>query len=179
MTDLEADVEDPNEISDDEDLEIREIEEAELVTQTNGPRPARVANGEYQNTTNTADDTLAETTAVQLSLRDDHALTPSVTATSDPTNASTNASSTLLDRRGAPQMSSPFSLSESRTAPVNPERIEYLRPITPTEPLVVDSNLPATSLQTPTTDQLVPDGPMTPTNNAGPFVFDGSAGRAS
>jgi hypothetical protein len=24
-----------------------------------------------------------------------------------------------------------------------------------------------------------PDGPMTPRNDAGPFVFDGSAGRAS
>lgn len=27
------------------------------------------------------------------------------------------------------------------------------------------------------TDNFTHDGPMTPTNNAGPFVFDGSAGR--
>jgi len=32
---------------------------------------------------------------------------------------------------------------------------------------------------TPGAIELLADGPMTPTNNAGPFVFDGSAGRTA
>ena len=56
---------------------------------------------------------------------------------------------------------------------------QFLRPITPTEPLDATVNVDSAHGQTPTMDMLVREGPMTPTNTAGPFVFDGSAGRAS
>lgn len=63
-------------------------------------------------------------------------------------------------------------------------RTANLRPITPTQPNLRDvDTLPNNSAParetTPTGADLVSDGPMTPTNNAGPFVFDGSAGRAA
>lgn len=54
----------------------------------------------------------------------------------------------------------------------------YLRPITPTQSLF--GNGDHLNRDTIMGDGLTPGselGPMTPTNNAGPFVFDGSAGR--
>lgn len=56
----------------------------------------------------------------------------------------------------------------------------YLRPITPTEPIIQDDVTPNGSPSALAAGvDLANDGPMTPTNNAGPFVFDGSAGRAA
>ena len=80
----------------------------------------------------------------------------------------------------------------------------YLRPITPTAPLTVDNDITSAGaattdypngrfvrpgqggsdnigrVSTPrTTEKFVVDGPITPTNSAGPFVFDGSAGRSA
>ena len=99
---------------------------------------------------------------------------------------------TLLSRRNARRVSPPY---VHRIGEPIPERSEdtsssssnfqdYLRPITPTQPLMPDdestpNNEFASALRTsPPLDILMSDGPMTPTNNAGPFVFDGSAGRA-
>lgn len=59
------------------------------------------------------------------------------------------------------------------------------RPITPTQPNLRDVDVtppndsPHARETTPMGADLASDGPMTPTNNAGPFVFDGSAGRAA
>lgn len=107
-------------------------------------------------------------------------LPPLTSTSSDPvngTNASTNGSSlsaNLLSRRGARRISPPFPpITETRSLSGS----AHLRPITPTQIFSGDS-LDEASLRTPTTDMLIHDGPMTPTNNAGPFVFDGSAGRA-
>lgn len=64
-------------------------------------------------------------------------------------------------------------------------RTANLRPFTPTQPNLRDVDItppndsPPARETTPTGADLVSDGPMTPTNNAGPFVFDGSAGRAA
>lgn len=56
----------------------------------------------------------------------------------------------------------------------------YLRPITPTDPVLREDVTPNGSPSALGTGaDLTNDGPMTPTNNAGPFVFDGSAGRAA
>lgn len=62
-----------------------------------------------------------------------------------------------------------------------PEFSNYLRPITPTESMSQDQNITPNGSPSgqDATELLVSDGPMTPTNNAGPFVFDGSAGRAA
>lgn len=63
-------------------------------------------------------------------------------------------------------------------------RTSNLRPITPTQPNLRDvvtppNDSPPARETTPTGADLASYGPMTPTNNAGPFVFDGSAGRAA
>lgn len=115
-----------------------------------------------------------------LSIREDIHRTPSLTTSSDLTSGP-NAHSGLLTRRGARRISPPLlATSEQPSIETSSGHIEYLRPITPTEPLMGDDEINESSLRTPTTtDMLVNDGPMTPTNNAGPFVFDGSAGRAS
>lgn len=67
----------------------------------------------------------------------------------------------------------------------NTRRTANLRPITPTQPnlrgidVTPPNDSPPARETTPTGADLASDGPMTPTNNAGPFVFDGSAGRAA
>ena len=82
---------------------------------------------------------------------------------------------------------SPFSPSAfGHTSEQNPTLGNLLRPITPTQPVVEDEEMasdgesPLEHASTPNASELlISDGPMTPTNNAGPFVFDGSAGRAA
>ncbi|KAL8793950.1 MAG: hypothetical protein Q9195_003463 [Heterodermia aff. obscurata] len=100
----------------------------------------------------------------------------------------------LLSRRAARRISPPegslgngshFSASPFRgTDEQNPTFGHYLRPITPTQPLMQDEEIASNGGSPPVqlsgsnaTEMLIADGPMTPTNNAGPFVFDGSAGR--
>lgn len=113
-----------------------------------------------------------------LTIRNGTNSTPQLARASDPISG-LNLSSDLLVRRGARRISPPLTParehlnSEARSIPV-----QYLRPITPSQPLLGDEGLNESSLRTPTmTDHFTHDGPMTPTNNAGPFVFDGSAGR--
>ena len=126
--------------------------------------------------TNGSDEALAHSTSRLLAVADDHHLTPPISASSDSTNSIPND---LLARRGANRISPPFQPAQDQTAiRTISGQIQYLRPITPTEPLM-GLDMSGTSLSTPTTEQLVSDGPMTPTNTAGPFVFDGSAGRAA
>ena len=62
-----------------------------------------------------------------------------------------------------------------------PTPTPYLRPITPTQPLMGEEGFSPDDQSHPhlmPVDSVTSDGPMTPTNSAGPFVFDGSAGRA-
>ena len=120
---------------------------------------------------------LSNTTSRLLSVRDESHLTPSVTTSSDPTNGA-NTAPGLLTRRGARRVCPPFPPAGDQTASKSASgAVHFLRPITPTQPLLGNRNLSESALRTPTTDMLIHDGPMTPTNNAGPFVFDGSAGR--
>ena len=102
-------------------------------------------------------------------------LPPIKSSSSNPVNGS-NASDSLLSRRGARRVSPPFTTAtESRSSPGSTQSVQYLRPITPPP---MGTGMDESSMRTPTTEMLIHDGPMTPTNNAGPFVFDGSAGRA-
>ena len=97
---------------------------------------------------------------------------------------------TILSRRNARRVSPPYAQSipewvEDPSTP-SPDFQNYLRPITPSQPLISDRTSSASEefpldLSTSTPQGMlvsINDGPMTPTNNAGPFVFDGSAGRA-
>ena len=106
-----------------------------------------------------------------LSTQEGDNISPSMTTATDPSDNVT-PSSNLLDRRNA-------AVTEQGGIRMPSEHIQYLRPITPPQPQMEDGNLDRPKLHTPTMDMLVSEGPMTPTNTAGPFVFDGGAGRAS
>ena len=172
ITDLEADIEDPEDGNWEEENGTESSPEM-ISTRDNSDlvleREVRVVDGE--------DEGLSNTTSRLLSVRDDSHFTPSVITSSDTTDSGDTAQG-LLTRRGARRISPPFSRTGDRSASKSTSGpLQFLRPITPTQPLLGTEDLNESALRTPTTDMLVRDGPMTPTNNAGPFVFDGSAGR--
>lgn len=175
VTDLEADVDDALEDNwEEEGYGASSDLDLSLMGAANGT----IAEGEEMEG-NGDDEALSRAASLLLSVRDDTHLTPSTTGSSDPTNGTTE-SPNLLARRGARPISpSIIPVGEQPTSATAAGQVQYLRPITPTRPLLADDELDETSLRTPMTDMLVNDGPMTPTNNAGPFVFDGSAGRAA
>lgn len=53
----------------------------------------------------------------------------------------------------------------------------YPRPVTPIASLSNDPETTPDASPSGGAEMLTTDGPMTPTNHAGPFVFDGSGGR--
>ncbi|KAG8530340.1 uncharacterized protein KY384_004842 [Bacidia gigantensis] len=102
---------------------------------------------------------------------DDH-FTQNATARANLTDGATT-SSTLLERRNVAN-------SEQANIRLPSGSGSFLSPIVPTQPLMSsEETLEGQHSGTPTMDMLVNEGPMTPTNTAGPFVFDGSAGRSS
>lgn len=180
VTDLEADVDEP--ILDDdweeEDIAVGSgpengISQISSTDATNGDSVSE----QRAASVNQDNDTLSDAARV---LQDTH-LAPSLATASAPTNGS-SSSPHLIDRRSASRPSPAYPRhsedSVTRTAPIPIAPVQYLRPITPTQPLMINGELDEARSHTPMTEMLVTDGPMTPTNNAGPFVFDGSAGRA-
>ncbi len=172
VTDLEADIEDPEDGNWEDENGTESSPEMAPTHDTSdliSEQEEMAMDGE--------DDGLSNTTSRLLSVRGDSQSIPSVTTSPDPTNGATTASG-LLTRRGARRISPPFSHAGDQSASKsNSGAVQFLRPITPTQPLLGTEDFNESSLRTPTTDMLIHDGPMTPTNNAGPFVFDGSAGR--
>lgn len=185
MADLEADVDDPN---DDRWEEVDPEELGKLEPNAPDAMPAAL---------DMDDDggELATNTSRLLSIRNatDEALTEHQPAPLDPTLLSSgDSSSSLLSRRNARHASPPQNIlgnDASLSFGSIPEQMssftDYLRPITPTQSLLHDDELtpntesPGTLDPTPSATEMLADGPMTPTNNAGPFVFDGSAGRVA
>lgn len=176
VTDLEADVDDPaNEEWEDDEVDagsIPDIKPIASIGDINGSIP------EDEEMSISGDgEALSSTTSRLLSIHDENSLPPDLTASAVSLNSHETSPSLLL-RRGASRIAPPFVPAMESPAPRTPSgQIEYLRPITPTQPLMSDGDLKESSMGTPTTDMLANEGPMTPTNNAGPFVFDGSAGR--
>lgn len=172
VTDLEADIEDPEDGNWEDENGTESSPEMVPTHDTNDMIPEQEElemGGE--------DDGLSNTASRLLSVRDDNRITPSVTTSSDPTNGA-HTTPGLLTRRGARRISPPFSHPGDQSASKSASSaVQFLRPITPTQPLLGTEAFNESALRTPTTDMLIHDGPMTPTNNAGPFVFDGSAGR--
>lgn len=183
MADLEADVDDPN---DERWEEVDPEDPSKLEPNALDAMPA---------TLDMDDDggELADTTSRLLLIRNatDEALPESQPDPPNPTLSSGDLSS-LLSRRNARHSSPPEAIlgnDASLSFGSIPERIspfsDYLRPITPTQSLLHDDELtpntesPGALDPTPSATEMLADGPMTPTNNAGPFVFDGSAGRAA
>ena len=172
VTDLEADIEDPEDGNWEDENGTESSSEMGPTNDTNDMIPEQediAIDGK--------DNGLSNTTARLLSVRDDRHSTPSVTTSSEPANGA-NTGPGLLTRRGARRISPPFSYAGNQsTSRSSPGAVQFLRPITPTQPLLGTEDFNQSALRTPTTEMLIHDGPMTPTNNAGPFVFDGSAGR--
>ena len=167
VTDLEAEVDDRL----DEWWEDPQIDEAIDATESK--------HGVNGNSRNEAEDTQMIGASQDLppsasrfpSIQDSDNLSPSDTTASVP--ISRLAPSPSLVDRGSEALTDLGGI-RMQSAPM-----QYLRPITPTEPLMGDNEFSRNRTQTSTMDMLVTEGPMTPTNTAGPFVFDGSAGRAS
>ena len=170
FADLEADIEDLDGWDDDNMNALGDAEHP----------GASDVNGNAQDSTTV--DRRAVSTPANASMTPTTSTTPSIQDEQAPSSASASvlsaSSTSLLDRRGVAKMPSPFNSTDgapSATRRAEVSRIEYLAPITPTQPLLMDHE---NANVTPTTEQLTTEGPLTPTNNAGPFVFDGSAGRA-
>jgi len=172
VTDLEADVDDPVDDGWEDENGVESSPDTTSPMATNG-----LSIPEQDELAIDGGNDLAYTTS-NLTIRNGTNSTPQLARASDPTN-SLNSSSDLRIRRGARRTSPPFTPAKEHLNPEAPSvPVQYLRPITPTQPLLGDEGLNESSLRTPTmTDHFTHDGPMTPTNNAGPFVFDGSAGR--
>ena len=169
VTDLEAEVEDPKIEWEDEDIEPPENREMNTTPPANGEASESEAAG-----TNGESAGLTHAVSKLSSVVDEDLPSPALSASSDPTNGTSND---LRTRRGAriippPSPAEPESSAQRRTSS---GRIDYLRPITPTGPLM-GLEINGDQLSSPTTEQLAEQGPVTPTNSAGPFVFDGSAG---
>ena len=172
ITDLEADIEDPEDGNWEEENGTESSPEMGPSRDTNCIVPEQEGKE-----IGSEDEGLSNSTSRLLSVRNDSHSTPSVITSSDSTNGA-NPAPGLLTRRGARRISPPFSRARDPSASKSTSgAVQFLRPITPTQPLLGTEDFNESALRTPTTDMLIHDGPMTPTNNAGPFVFDGSAGR--
>ena len=196
MADLEADVDDPDALDDWEDgdnINGSCGEDNDLPT-VDGTGPA-ITEGAI----NQEDDSLATMTSRQLSVQngvdsspehagDDSSAPPRVAA--PPTTERTSALNTLPsilsrrgNRRGTPPLGQPLPSTSEESATSGGAASASFRPVTPTWPLVEDGDpstgmtMPVAGLTPNAADMMNADGPMTPRNDAGPFVFDGSAGR--
>lgn len=169
---MEADIEDPEDGSWEDGNGTESSPEMAPINDTNDMIP-----GQDEMAIDAEDNGLSSSASRLLSVRDDSQSIPSVTTSSEPANGA-NAGPGLLTRRGARRISPPFShAGNSSNSKSSSGTVQFLRPITPIQPLLGTEDFDQSALRTPTTEMLIHDGPMTPTNNAGPFVFDGSAGR--
>ena len=165
---MDAEVDDPLERWEDED----DVPDTNMADATQSIESLHIAgdaivleHGEHQITSDNSGTPLMHDPTVIL---DGGHRTPSVTTTPDVVSR-VMPSASLLERRNAAGTEQGVRLpSES-----------YLRPVTPTQSSMENESAGQDHSRTPTTEMLNGDGPMTPTNNAGPFVFDGSAGRTS
>ena len=178
MTDLEADVDDPPDAwaDGDEDDEDDEDDADERVAEEPPPPP-------YGQTTEDPLDRELASSSRNLSLM--NGSEPSSPSSSYAPSASTGPS--LIARRLAarPQIEP---ISEPDDESMDTTDGSSARPIGDAwhSEASVHSNGHSTprgadvrSLSPAANDALVREGPLTPLNDAGPFVFDGSAGRAS
>ncbi|KAI4285467.1 MAG: hypothetical protein L6R38_000631 [Xanthoria sp. 2 TBL-2021] len=197
VADLDADVDDPDAMNDWEDDE-------DSSGSVEGPKEAPVVNGTspeaVQRALDEEDKSLATATTRQLSVRNGidpppesaeytgvDAPPPSRSALSPTADRGTASSSlpNLLHRRHTQGIMPPRhmplpSTAEGQAVTIPLSQHAFLRPITPSQSLLADGDF--LSREAMMGDAMTPGselGPMTPTNNAGPFVFDGSAGRDS
>ncbi|KAL8852345.1 MAG: hypothetical protein Q9221_002728 [Calogaya cf. arnoldii] len=196
VADLDADVDDPSAMNDWDDEDSSESVAA--------PKEAPMLDGTsheaVQRALDEEDTSLATVTTRQLSVRNGidpppesaeytgvDAPPPSRSAPSPTADRGTTSSSlpNLLQRRNGQGITSPRhmplpSTDEGQETGIALSQHAFLRPIAPSQSLLADGDF--LSRDAMMGDASTPGselGPMTPTNNAGPFVFDGSAGRDS
>ncbi|KAL8985871.1 MAG: hypothetical protein Q9205_000521 [Flavoplaca limonia] len=198
VADLDADVDDPDAMvdwgEDDEDSNGSVAGPREV------PAPDETSHEAVQQALDEEDNSLATATTRQLSVRNGidpppesaeytgvDAPPPSRSALSPTTERGPVSSSlpNLLHRRNAQGIMPPrhmplASTDEGQETGITLSEHAFLRPITPSQSLLADGDFLSRDalmgdVMTPGSEM----GPMTPTNNAGPFVFDGSAGRDS
>lgn len=162
------------------------------------PAPDETSHEAVQQALDEEDNSLATATTRQLSVRNGidpppesaeytgvDAPPPTRSALSPTTDRGPVSSSlpNLLHRRNAQGITPPHhmplaSTVEGQETGNTLSEHAFLRPITPSQSLLADGDF--LSRDAMMGDAMTPGsemGPMTPTNNAGPFVFDGSAGR--
>lgn len=192
VADLEADVEDPLEF--DEEIEEEEVDVSPV---SNGIEFTRPSTGEdFPNGTperaeaaQSADSSAVRQDAVASGSQELEVLTnrtnrPSP-GKSDQLATNNSTSGSLLSRRNVSNNSLlQRGIRAARPGGSDQNSCSPKAPRSPTNPQQRDATQlvgPSSSLlaTTPTAAEVLgPDGPMTPMNDAGPFVFDGSAGRA-
>ena len=174
VADLEADVDDPSNVSWEEDEVEAEAEAEAGKDETDGINATAGLPGSSED-----DDSInASTSQLSIVNESDESASGAKQVPQTAPSISTPQSS-LLSRRNFAG-SAPFSLGpDFRQARSSGE---YLRPITPGQSLFHDNDVTPSIDMTSHSgseqnvfEQLLSNGPMTPTNNAGPFVFDGSA----
>ncbi|KAL9587433.1 MAG: hypothetical protein Q9212_000249 [Teloschistes hypoglaucus] len=197
MADLDADVDGEDAMDDwvDEDgshASVAGADEAEVQGSDGLQEAAKHA-------LNHEDEALADITSRQLSVRNGidpppesveyagvDAPPPSRAALSPASDVGdSTAAPTLLNRRNGRHVTSPRhmplpSMTEEDLANMPLSRDAFLRPTPSTHPFLGNGDF--LHREALLGDAITPGselGPMTPTNNAGPFVFDGSAGRDS
>ncbi len=196
MADLEADVDDPDErlwedLSDDEDKPNGEDLENDILYGVNIEHT--------RHTKGVEDGSPAPVPSKVLSIRSkagslpaEFASGPSASNIEGPNASPSQFVSNIISRRHVCRRASTHQPcddeSPSRSDETTRETsnlVHHIRPITPNPPnlhnvaVTPPNESPTVRAATPTAADLAGDGPMTPTNNAGPFVFDGSAGRAA
>ncbi|KAL8768891.1 MAG: hypothetical protein Q9209_004945 [Squamulea sp. 1 TL-2023] len=197
VADLEADVDDPDAMNgwEDDDDSNASITDSHEVPNTDG-----TGHEAAQQALDEEDTSLANVTTRQLSVRNGidpppesteytgvDAPPPSRSALSPTTDYGATSSSlpNLLNRRNGRRITPPRhiplpSTDEGQAMAIPLTQDAFLRPITPSRSFLGDGDF--LNREVMMGDAITPGselGPMTPRNNAGPFVFDGSAGRAS
>ncbi|KAL8930633.1 MAG: hypothetical protein Q9208_000504 [Pyrenodesmia sp. 3 TL-2023] len=194
VADLEADVDDPGAMDDWVDEEASIASAADEKETRASSEPSREG---AQQELDQEDGRLATMTSRQLAVRNGldpdcaeytgvDAPPPSRAAISPDSDQGQTSHSlpSLLSRRNARRITPPSrheplpatAEEQSMTVPLSQDAL--LRPVTPTRSFLGDHSLFHRDVMMG--DAITPGselGPMTPTNNAGPFVFDGSAGR--
>ncbi|KAL9050979.1 MAG: hypothetical protein Q9206_004873 [Seirophora lacunosa] len=197
VTDLEADVDDPDAMDDWED---EEASSGSVADEKNASSASEISREAAQQEIEHEDDDLAGMTSRQLSVRNGgdppthtiestgvDAPPPSRSAPTPNTDGGSLSSSlpSLLNRRNARHVTPPRcerlpATAEEQSTAVPLSQDDFLRPITPTQAFLAAGDIFHRDAMMG--DAITPGselGPMTPTNHAGPFVFDGSAGRDS
>ncbi|KAI4092594.1 MAG: hypothetical protein LQ344_003440 [Seirophora lacunosa] len=194
---VQADVDDPDAMDDWED---EEASSGSVADEKNASSASEISREAAQQEIEHEDDDLAGMTSRQLSVRNGgdppthtiestgvDAPPPSRSAPTPNTDGGSLSSSlpSLLNRRNARHVTPPRcerlpATAEEQSTAVPLSQDDFLRPITPTQAFLAAGDIFHRDAMMG--DAITPGselGPMTPTNHAGPFVFDGSAGRDS